>query len=525
MATIPYVPANHCLYLNDGKLDPHEPNSLDLIFAGMAKPTASKTLVVHFHGGLVARSDGETVAATLYRDCYGERAYPVFFIWESGLRYALQQSLPQIFGETVFRILLERVGQFAAGKIDQQVRRQEVGGRAAQQPPLRPVSRFYVKEELKKAEAGQEAFADRNPAGVPTDELLQPGEESDFLKALLVDPDLSREAAKIANGLRAKEDVEADAGSASRGAPVQGSATTLMSPDVIDAMHAAVGADVDSRRGVLAAAALGRLAIGGARALTAVVRRFARRRHHGVHATIVEEILREFYLANIGHKVWDTMKGDTLDAFGGDPAVHGGTAFLHRLKALWTASSPPLRVVLVGHSTGAVYICHFLRHAHSLLPSAQFDVIFLAPACDFKLFSRTLLKYHDRIAHFRLFGMRDELERAELLLDIPQVNAVPGLKRLYPGSLLYFVSGVLENEADEPLVGMTRFYSAAAPYDAAAYPEIEDVRAYFTAVPHATVWSKQDDGAGRASASVRHGDFDNDPLTLQSVAHLLQHGF
>jgi len=81
-----------------------------------------------------------------------------------------------------------------------------------------------------------------------------------------------------------------------------------------------------------------------------------------------------------------------------------------------------------------------------MLPEAEFDVIFLAPAVTYDQFDATLANHQSRIAHFRSFGMTDDWEIADRLLPV-----------VYPRSLLYFVSGLLEETIDEPLVGMERF--------------------------------------------------------------------
>ena len=45
---------------------------------------------------------------------------------------------------------------------------------------------------------------------------------------------------------------------------------------------------------------------------------------------------------------------------------------------------------------------------------------------------------------------------------------------LYPSSLLYFISGVLEPQADCPLAGMTRYYSLEPPYTGAMFSAINE---------------------------------------------------
>src|SRR2546427_9197331 len=98
------------------------------------------------------------------------------------------------------------------------------------------------------------------------------------------------------------------------------------------------------------------------------------------------------------------MKQENADAFGVDGNVYGGTAFLDGLQRLWTGNARA-RIVLVGHSTGAVYICHLLRHADARLPAdVRFDIVFLAPGCTFPLLADTLAQHAGRIANVRLFG-------------------------------------------------------------------------------------------------------------------------
>ena len=191
-----------------------------------------------------------------------------------------------------------------------------------------------------------------------------------------------------------------------------------------------------------------------------VIKRFVTKRDHGLHATIVEEILREFYLANIGGKIWGAMKQDTADSFGPDPKLFGGTALLTELAAAASVANIP-KITLVGHSTGAVYISHWLQAANGIFPTQiKFDVIFLAPASTCQLLAETLSRYRHRLDGFRMFTMTDENERADRLVPV-----------LYPHSLLYFVSGVVEPDADTPIVGMQRYFDAED-YEPGEFPQV-----------------------------------------------------
>jgi hypothetical protein len=240
--------------------------------------------------------------------------------------------------------------------------------------------------------------------------------------------------------------------------------------------------------------------------LLAVLRRYAAGRQHGLYTTVVEEVLRLLYVDSLAGVAWKLMKQDTADAFGGDGALHGGTAFLRGLAAWW---KPGRRLTLVGHSTGAIYIGNLLRHADRVLPAeAKLDVIFLAPACTFAFLRECLPLFQRRVEHLRMFALTDEVERG--YWEVPA---------LYHGSLLYLVSGLCEEEVDMPIVGMQRYHGAAGPYDR---PEVREVAAY---LKDGCVWGAAPQPAGRASSALRHGAFDDDPLTRQSLQHILLHGY
>lgn len=83
-------------------------------------------------------------------------------------------------------------------------------------------------------------------------------------------------------------------------------------------------------------------------------------------------------------------------------------------------------------------------------------VVWWAPASKQDLFIDELISFQDDFENFRMFTMADSLERADILVD--------NLKWLYPSSLLYFISGVLEKYSDYPITGMLRFYSGQRPY-------------------------------------------------------------
>jgi hypothetical protein len=485
----------HYLDLRNGRFDKTNRQDLRAIFDRFAQDKNRDMLVVHFHGGLVSEHAGLGIAARLLPLYSGAGGYPLFFVWQSQWYETLRNNIGEIFHETIFQHLLKRVLQFAIGKIDQQA-----GGRGLQ---LELPPEQQVKAELAKPASGGRPFARRDPA-LPAGATLERNEEDQFRRVLQADTQLREEAGAIAGS---------PTGATSRSAGATTASTrTLMDPAVV----AEIRGDTDSARRALPIGTL-RIVKGAVAVLARAIKRFSNHRDHGLYETVFEELLREFYIGNAGQLIWTEMKKDTADAFGPDPDVFGGTAFLTELEDRWNKGHRP-RITLVGHSTGAIYICHLLRHAGNLPPDVKFRVVFLAPAVDFNLLNATWRDCQGRISGIRLFGMGDGLEREDALIE--------KFPAIYPSSLLYFVSGVLEDEADKPIVGMQRYYSGKAPYIGGEFADVTGCANYFSGIPEpALVWAEHSGQPGFNCLSHHHGDFDNDPPTLDSVRQIIQAGF
>jgi len=371
---------DHYLDLDGGKFAGTSKADLDRLFETLANDPDGNKLVVHFHGGNVSKQEGIAIACRLETNYRSAGAYPVFFVWHSGIGEVLE------------------------------------GTRAKFAKPLLQLAR-----------------------GVLTWSALR-----SLLK------------------LRARH------------------------------------------------------LVGVAHALHRSATRFATGHSHGVRATLVEEFLRAFFVADFGGQVWYLMKREILDAFDPDENTCGGTAFLAGLKKLWEKGHRP-RIILIAHSGGSLYICHFLANAAKHLPDAKFDVIFLAAAVTVDLFQRTLFTHASRIANFRSFALKDSLEREDKLIPF-----------IYPRSLLYFMSGVCEQEdrdandiGDVPLVGMQRYYTNVRVY------QDDDVKAVrsFLQQRKRGVWSVAASDVGLTSNATTHVGLDDNTLTLASIKHIIMNGF
>ena len=151
----------------------------------------------------------------------------------------------------------------------------------------------------------------------------------------------------------------------------------------------------------------------------AVIRRETTGRAHPGVCTVTEEILRAFFLGDVGKNLWQTMKNDCSNAFGPDPDACVGTRFIANLAQHYANGANP-RIILIGHSAGAIYACDFIQAAHKVLPpEAQFDVILMAAACRFDLLDQTIQTAGSRIRNLRSFAMLDDYEKKNALIQWP----------------------------------------------------------------------------------------------------------
>jgi hypothetical protein len=166
----------------------------------------------------------------------------------------------------------------------------------------------------------------------------------------------------------------------------------------------------------------------------------------------------------------------------------------------------------VGHSAGGIYVSRLLEEIERRgLPAAlTARVILIAPACTFTMLTRSLQKAGARVSGLRVFGMGDANERKDWIATV-----------LYPASLLYFVSGVIEDERDAPLVGMERYYRE--PYKGGTFPDIDWIKSFacFTQ-DRSCVWSDRTDEPGFRCDMRSHGGWVEAPMTLDSVLHILK---
>lgn len=491
----------------DGRLDETGENDIRSM---LDKAVEHDHIVIHIHGGLVKQIRALEKATRLIPEYQAANTYPIFFIWESGLFESLK-NFEEIFDEPVFKKLLEKLVKWTVGKIT------ETGAARATGQLILPRD-LEVKKEINKTKQETIPYEHVKAAAGLTE--LSDDQLAEFEKELMANDELKQDVREITDNV-GEESVQTSKGIAVRR---QTSRKSLMSPEVVEELQR----DTDGEKAVGGVSAKFFLKAG--KILYRVIKRFVNNRDHGVYTTVVEELLHEFYLANVGSAIWSFMKNDTRDTFIRDDSAagtRGGWFFLQELGARLAAGQKP-RVSLVGHSTGAIFICHMLNFtnlarknpSHPMPLDFSFEnIIFLAPAVDFNLFNQTLDANHDLIGRFRMFALKDELETG--YWEVPL---------LYDKSLLYMVSGLFEkttegdSATDLPIVGMQRYFEMKSVY---TEDSVKQVRAFIEEKGTGrVVWSVSTGaGPGLNSDSVKHGGFDSTDEkseTMKSVKEMLR---
>lgn len=493
----------------DGQLDEMTPTDLHRI---LNAAVSEDRIVLHFHGGLVSQSRGLQLASRLKTTYKSAGAFPVFFVWQSGIVEVLKHNVLEIAREELFERMLRRVLAWSVGK----VRGTDEARGGVALPPRRELDEeLAARHRFDDPDAGSEPFRDDDPAAVSP---LTEAEEKAFLLGARNDRDMER----VLLGAMASRRMPVEQGSRA-GIPSVTPIQTRIDQHVLDEL---VGESEGARGEPISVS----LAIKLLKVLRAVLRRYAEGTDSGVYPTVMEELLRAFYIAGVGGATWAAMKKETLDTFDEQP-LRGGRLVLDTLYDL-LPHDRPTDITLVGHSTGAVFIDNFLteiarrkRENDQVLPeSVRLQVALLAPAATTAHFATAMDSGKSMVQRTRVFTMKDDFEQADRLLGA-----------VYPRSLLYLVSGILERDGDRsavtPLLGLARYLGQEAndertkrvnnsPTGTAS--RIRDVQGWF-GPQNTLVLSPTGPAApeGFRAGAVRHDHFDQDPLVLESLVHMI----
>lgn len=200
-----------------------------------------------------------------------------------------------------------------------------------------------------------------------------------------------------------------------------------------------------------------------------------------------------------GRRIWSGMKSAAASAFEHDAAA--GTVVAKRIAALAPEHSSKVRLFAVGHSAGSIFHAHLLNKLAALQAPSIEKLFLFAPAittADYKRLIAPLVgKY---IRKVMMFTMLKDYELHDTCTSA------------YHKSLLYLVSHALEENKNEPILGLEECIRADG-----------DLSRCFglggaAASDCSVVWSQTTARRGpRASRSTTHGGFDNDVATMESV--------
>jgi hypothetical protein len=462
---------------------------------------SGKPIVLHLHGGLVSQQSGYEMANALQRPYLDAGYFPIFIVWHTGILDAVKNAR-----ELVERPLFDKLLRRLLKHFDSRYGGPEGKGRELANAP----NDAEVEAELAKRYVGGIPYEGTKPQ--PDQEEMSDEEKDALLRSVAGDDDLRKEW---------EREVEAPES-------LPGGKELQMNAEVRDEARREFAKP--EGKSILSGALVARHTVVIA---VRVLCRFFRHRDHGLHTTVVEEILRELWIDRIGTGVWGAMKKDAADTFHreGKLPERGGWLLMHLLgdaikKRHAAGESLPI-LSIVGHSAGCIYAGNLLSYLHKArlaatsswyrIPFQIEKLVFLAPAVTCRVFAAVLKQHEAAPLHraFRMYSLRDTDEHG--YYEVPV---------LYSGSLLYIISGLLESfddggSGDMPLTGMQRYTRTDHPF---VEPEVIKVWQFFRSKPDQLVWSGDRRGPGLNCDAKKHGDFDTPsaaPETIASFLHFL----
>jgi len=467
------------------------PQEIDQLFQQLKSRNQTK-IVLYFHGGLVPAHDGMETAKRIVR--YVEKdtdAHPLCFIWETGLSKTVAHNLEIAEKSEFFKKMIVKVIKVAGKKLGI-----EAVDKIGNSKGVETLKEKEIEDELKKGEPFEnyQVNVSSKSASVIDGETIKSDAE---LKAKIL-PEIEAEL---------EEEIESDDDFKNIAAKEKSEEESkLMNPEYI-------GAEAAEGKGIISAA---KLIAASVKITYNVIKRHIQKTDHDFYPTVVEEILREIYVSNIGNWLWGSMKKKAADMwkpsdFTGDyQNWHVGSYVIKKIEEYQKETGKPLTVDLVGHSAGSIVICELFKKLKSDKIDLKFrNIMFFAPACRCDLFDEAILSSPERFSTFRIFTMKDEFEKQDHLV-----------KHVYPRSLLYLISGILEEERDAHILGLQRHITGNKPYVGDMFTRIKT----FLADEGKIVYSKSDDTAlgGFKTGSLSHGGFDDDKeTTLDSMVYII----
>ncbi|MCW3126741.1 MAG: hypothetical protein JWO03_2399 [Bacteroidetes bacterium] len=452
------------------------PEHIDGMFQKFAADNA-KEIVIYFHGGLVNEKNGIASAIKMATQFRAAGLTPVCFVWETGLIETVINNINKISDTKLF----DKLVKLLIKKTSEKLGFDAVAGRGAGSM----ISDAEIEIELSKPEPFEKYDRVKNIAtrdavtlaAIPADDVLQRTLRDEVRDMIDDDPSISIALSQTELSLQS-------------GPP-----------------GAAGG------RGIISTAMLVEHIV---KIAFRVIKRFMEKRDHDFYPTIVEEILREIFVTELGAWVWNNMKVKSQDMWKDNTNASGlnryaGRYFLQKLLDYTKDGS--MKVSLIGHSAGSIAICNLLEATTGIDPDFQYHhIAFMAPACRIDLFEEQMVKQQQRYKEFRMYTMKDAVEKNDRLVPF-----------IYTHSLLYLISGALEDKGtayDAYILGLERHINGSY-----ADPALSPVYDYLHAPSTDRIVQSQTAAGttlGYQSTAISHGGFDDDLPTVSSIISFLK---
>lgn len=451
------------------------PADIDSIFLRY-EATSVKKITLYFHGGLVNEKTGMATAFKMEKHFSSIGQTPICFVWETGLMETVSSNIGKISDTKLFGKLIKILTKKLSSKLGFDISEGRGVGVT--------LTNAQIEAEL-SSKIPFENYTQRN--------LESKGRGADASTNLPTKPeDLEGEF---------KFEIESDF-----------ELISIIGESKLTIPNAVGG----QSRGIIDTALLIKSV---AKIAFRVIKRFVGKRDHDFYPTIIEELLRELYIAELGAWVWNNMKIKSNDMWKDNSGLsdinqYAGRYLFDKLVE-YHKKHPDVQVNLVGHSAGSIAICNLLKMSSINYPQLIFDkIIFMAPACRIDIFRDEIVLHQNRFKNFRMFTLSDNYEKHDLLVPY-----------FYTHSLLYLISGILENEGsdfDAYILGLERDIKAFPPYD--SVQEIVDSNKFlFKEDENRIALSQTADIApeGLRTQSLSHGGFDDDEETIASIKFML----
>jgi hypothetical protein len=466
------------------------PPDVDKIIGELKAKNNLNKVVLYFHGGLVSARSGmdtaDRITSLVRQDA--EAPYPIAFVWETGIIETLVANLKDLRETELFQKLLVKALKIAAKRLGIEI---PDGTPGLASRGVDKLSDDQVAKELAKPEPFDNISVNTGTRSVNTDQDLT-----------ILEAQLNMEVQAEINKDRHLQDLIVRDKSETEKQNLNG--------QLLDATTKETRS-----RGIISTAQMVKSL---ATVIYRTVKRMIQKRDHGFYPTIIEEILREIYVANLGAWFWKQMKDkaaemwlpDATQVPSADLTQHAGTYVLRSLNKYGDETNQDITMDLVGHSAGSIAVAELMSVLANYPRLKVRHIIYMAPAITSKLFKEKVMAYTGRFQTFRMFTMSDDYETKDMMLWY-----------VYPRSLLYFISGCLENGFDEYILGMERYLKDVKPYN--GDPLLNDIKTFLQTSPNMYVYAvtKQDAADGLQTLSEHHGDFDNDKPTLKSMMSII----